>query len=141
MCFYIRWFNLFTIVMNAYVQKIFICVRHYIKGRIFIHIENNFKSFKYNKLLLYTNSFVILFILMVKRYDWCNNSGCVRLRKQIVAFLNVLKRVLRLVLRLEIIAFAGYLWLVIYQMQQLLNNKLTIFIFYITIKSLKIIIL
>ena len=69
--------------------------------------------------------------------NWFKGSGCGcgcrSLRMRVVAGLSGFKRFERLVLRLEISAFAGYLWLVNHQIQYRLNNKLTIFTFYIII--------
>ena len=50
-----------------------------------------------------------------------------------VAVSSGFKKFVRLILRLEICAFAGYVLLVNYQIQQQINNKLTIFLFYIII--------
>ena len=73
--------------------------------------------------------------------DWCNCSccgcSCGSLRMRVVAVLSGFKRFVWLILWLEIGAFAGYLWLVNHQIQHQLNNKLTIFTFYIIIKILK----
>ena len=42
-------------------------------------------------------------------HDWCNRNGCGGLQMRVVAILSDFKRFVRLVLRLEIGAFAGYL--------------------------------
>ena len=56
---------------------------------------------------------------------------------RIVAVSTGFNRFVGRVLRLEIGAFTGYLWLINYQIQQQLNNKLIIFTFYINYKNIK----